>query len=244
MSRKQTILLSISAALSISLGLAWLSWALLTPPEFYSSAIREIASSADRRYIAQDFTHDMLAFANSIEHADCWSRDFTEHEINCWLAEELPRRFANWLPDGVDQLCMSFSQQRVHIGFHCQHKFWKGVLSVTFQPKMLAPNELALRIEAVRAGLVRIPLDRLLSAVEPGTLNQQWRIEWRQDRDCDVAIVHLDFAGAESSALQSLVVEDDALKLSGSRRQLARTQDASHPDRPLRAANADHSDHR
>ena len=79
---------------------------------------------------------------------------------------------------------------------------------------MMEPNQLAVEILSIRAGLVPIPLDELLHEVAAEVETEGLPIRWMQRNGNDVAIVTLD-GGPDGPILERLSVEPGVVRASG-----------------------------
>ena len=63
------------------------------------------------------------------------------------------------------------------------------VLTLTVEPYVPEENVLALRIVRVRAGLVPMPLEKVLDGISDAARRSEWRLEWRQSGGDPVALL-------------------------------------------------------
>ena len=220
MTRKKFLLSAVCLLLAIATVIGTVVWALLQSPHFYEVAIREQADPVVRKKAAKRFVQRTLRLVDEIKTADHWSEEFTEQQINAWLAEELHQKFAEWVPPGVSDPRVKLTKQSIHLGFRYKDAKWNGVVSLRLKPWVTEPNQLAIQVESIRAGLVPIPLEDVLQEVAKRFKKNdkdQVLIEWKQLDGKDVAIVRLAKEQPEQPVLEAVDVKKGAVRISGSR---------------------------
>ena len=157
-----------------------------------------------------------IQLVEDIEHEPQWSNEFTQDQINSWIIEELHQKYARHVPEGVSEPRVRFVNGLIFIGFRYKQNGFNGVISFQARPWVAEPNQLALEIESVCAGVVPIPLEKITDKVSQQLASKGWQIEWTQsDNGNDIAILHLDPDGQAEAVLESLDVIDKAIRLSG-----------------------------
>lgn len=215
MTRKRTILLVgvIFALMAGGFGV----FALYHTPAFYAAALQPDASPQVRREQAKRFVQTTLQLVDDLRHAERWSEEFSEEQVNAWLAEELHAKYADWLPAGVREPRVRFDKDALELAFQYEKGKWRGVVSGKLRPWVAGPQELALEIQSLRAGLVPIPLDDILEEISTELQNVGWRIEWKQNAGNDVLVVHLDARADERPQLDVIQLRPQTLRISGRR---------------------------
>ena len=193
-----------------------LLWALTRVPEFYVQALSVEVDPAIRKQSAEEFVANTIQLVQDIEHEPEWSEEFTQDQINSWIIEELHQKYARHVPAGVSEPRVRFVNGLIFIGFRYKQKGFNGVISFQARPWISEPNQLALEIESLCAGVVPIPLEKIIDKVSQQLASKGWQIEWTQsDNGNDIAILHLDPDGQAEAVLESLDVIDKAIRLSG-----------------------------
>ncbi len=217
MFRKNMILFGILSAM-LAIGCASsLYWALVQSPDFYEEALAEQTDPVVQQEAAKRFVQRTLQLVDEIRHSKTWSEEFTEQQVNSWLAVELHQKFSDWVPSGVSDPRVKFDDEQIHIAFHFEQKKWDGIVSLQLKPWVTEPNRLAIQIKSIRAGLVPIPLDEVLHKIANRFETDQRRFEWRQVDGTDVVIVDLNATHDDVPILQAVEVMDGAFRLSGNR---------------------------
>ena len=112
--------------------------------------------------------------------------------MNGWLAEELPVKYAGWLPPEVAAPRIKFEKDSLLLAFQGRQGMWRGVVSARVKPWVAGPNQLALEIQSLRIGLVPVPLDEVLGEFVKNMNSAGWRMQWRNSGKKDVLVVDLD----------------------------------------------------
>lgn len=193
-------------------------WALFQVPDFYRQAMALDVDPQTRKAIAKKFTQRTIQFVDSVRYADYWTEEFTEQQVNSWLAEELHREYADVVPPEMKDPRVRIEDGWVQVGFRYERPNWDGVVSFKLRPWVPRPNQLALEIAAVRAGLMPIPLDDVLKEISGQFALRGWRVERMQSGENDVLLIHLESNEESYAVLESVAVRDGAVTISGRRR--------------------------
>lgn len=198
----------VALVLAVVGGLAgvWLYRASRHVPEFYQQALAiepELQQAA-----GQKFEQQALALHNQARHAGRWEARFTQDEINGWLAADLPAKFPKVLPRGVSDPRIALDETQVQLAVRYERGDTKTVVSLSSQVQLTAePNELAVRIDSVRAGLLPLPFAQFRDDIAERAAKAGVPIRWTEAAGAPVALVRLplnprDFGG------RSLIVEE------------------------------------
>lgn len=234
-------------ALGLLAGLAFLgggaAWILTHQPGFYRAALHSGLPAEKRHELALRFERSTVELVNDLRHEERWSHDFDEQMVNSWLADELPARFAEWLPETIEEPRVKFVPDGIWIAFRTKRGAWSGVLSSKARVWVAGPNSLAIEIESVNAGLLPIPVDEALGTIVRDLNEQGWRAEWKQSSRGDALVLSLDEMDSSGSSerpiLEAIELTEGKLRVSGRRQTPAHT--ARRPDQE-RSAPGDSSE--
>jgi hypothetical protein len=196
-------------------GLVW--WSLSAVPSFYRQELTETPPTTVRQAEARRLVQRTLALADDVQHADLWSEEFTQTQVNSWLAEELHRRYEKVVPRGVKEPRVRFVEDVIYVGFRYEGDDWKGIVSFRLKPWVPEPNQLAFQIDSVRAGLMPVPLEKVLEEVSQKVATDGWRAEWTQADGNDVLLIHLEPRNADAPILESVKVVTGKVRVAGRR---------------------------
>jgi hypothetical protein len=159
-------------------------------PEFYE---RALAARPDEQKVAgQQFEQQALALHNQSRHAGRWEARFTEDQINGWLAAELPVKFPKLLPAGVFDPRIAIDESQIQVALRYEQGSTKTVVALAGQVQLTAePNELAVRIDAVRAGALPLPFARFREEIAERAAKAGFPIQWTEVEGAPVALVRL-----------------------------------------------------
>lgn len=190
-------------------------WGLSRTPDFYVQAASDVSDPTARVKGSKQFVRSVLAVAESVKSSQQWSAEFTAREINGWFAEELHQKFPEWLPDGVSDPRVGLSQDCVELGFRFERDNWSGIVSLRVKPWVCEPNQLAIQVESIQAGIIPMPLDEVLQKLTAHVERSGWRIEWRRSDSHNVAVVHLSRDKSDEAVVDAIAVVDGAIRFSG-----------------------------
>ena len=154
--------LAILLLLAIGCGTGSVVWALRQVSGFYDEVLREEPNPAVCREEAKKFVQRTLQLIEKVQQFESWSEEFTQQQVNSWLAEELHHKYAELVPEGASDSRVRFSPGAIQIGFRFQRDGWNRVVSLKVKLWVPEPNHLAIEFKSVKAGLVPIPLENIL----------------------------------------------------------------------------------
>lgn len=218
MSWKKLLATVTGLLIAAAAGAGGLWWSLFQSPDFYRTVLEQErrADPVARKAEAKRFVHRTMKLVDDIRHSDAWSQDFTEDEINAWLAEELQRKFGDWLPPGVSEPRVHIESDAIHVGFQYEEPGqWSGVVSLRVLPWINEPNQLALQFESIRAGLVPVPVEQIVEGTTEHARASGWQVEWQQHDGYDVALIRLATEKEPSAELDGVELRDGSLHVHG-----------------------------
>ena len=196
-----------------------LLWALTRVPEFYAQALSVEVDPAIRKQSSEEFVANTIQLVQDIEHELEWSNEFTQDQINSWIVEELHEKYARHVPAGVSEPRVRIVNGLIFIGFRYKQERFHGVISFQARPWVSEPNQLDLEITSLCAGVVPIPVEKIIDKVSQQLASKGWQIEWTQSENGnDIAIIHLDPDGQAEAVLERLEVVAGAIRMSGKRK--------------------------
>lgn len=157
------------------------------PADYEAALVRDVAAAARS---SDEFLQSAAAVASDVRKAGAWDAVFTADQINGWLAVDVPQNFPELLP-------AEFAAPRVFIHpgdltIACRYGgSVDTVLSIACDVYLQAPNVLAIRIKAARAGLLPLPLGNVLNAITHAAQNLELPLEWRRVGGDPVALVSI-----------------------------------------------------
>lgn len=213
---KRTLLFLFLLLLLLGAGSGGLYWSSSQVPEFYQAALREQSQPEVRQQKAKQFVQHSMQLVNDVRNKEPrWSQEFSEEQVNAWLAEELHQKFNKWVPKGITDPRVKFDKNQIDLGFHLTLKKWSGIISLKFKPWLMKNHQLVLELDQAKAGLLPIPIDDAISDLIREARNEGWYIEWGQANGNDVLIVHLDRGKSKLPELTALAVEPGLFRLAG-----------------------------
>ena len=195
------------------------------PPEFYKQALAATVDASKRQAESKHFVQSVMQIVDDAQRQQRWTEELSIAEMNAWLADELPRKYGEWLPRQVKEPRVAVDGDRLLVGAEIQRGQWKGILSCRLRPWLARPNELALEIESISAGLLPLPVDQLLEEVVRRAQREGWKVGWRQTGGHDVLLINLEGRFGRDILVDEIGVADGRLIISGHREQMATLED-------------------
>ena len=191
-------------------------WVMLTlQPSFYrqlKSIPPEVRHAEAQRFVAQS-----LQLRNDIRNEPNWEAIFSDQEVNAWLAEDLVTQFADQIPPGVQNPRVAFEKDRLTLAFELDQGPIRSVVWVVAAIKVPQENALALTLEKVRAGLVPVPMAKLVAKIDEYATSRGFEVEWEHDPNGPPTAILRYAPDVERSdiVLEKILVRPGELRLSG-----------------------------
>jgi len=193
-------------------------WAARQIPDFYEEVIQEEPQPEVRREQARKFIQQTDVLAERVQTKDEWQIDFTDGQINGWLAEELPRRFADLIPEGVSQPRVKADDGVLLLGFRYTGNGFAGVISFRLRPRIVSSNEVEIEIESFRAGLLPMPIESIVEEVVRRISREDWQIESRELEGKTFVTVRYVRPRRRDPQLESITLSDGIIRITGKSR--------------------------
>ena len=158
-------------------------------PEFYEQALTPSVPAARQIQVGDDFERQALELHNESTKPGRWQAEFTDEQINAWLATILPRNHPQALPAEIRDPRVKITEQEVQVAWRYQTARFQTVLSLSGQVYLTdKPNQVALRFRGVRAGWVPMPLEQLLQRIRDLARQNGVDLVWSQQDGDPVAV--------------------------------------------------------
>ena len=156
-------------------------------PEFYEQAL--VVEPERQRQASDALLVQASNLASTSHREGSWEVTFTEDQINGWLAVDLKENHPKLLPREFSDPRIAISETQAQIGCRVEQNGFQTVFSLGLEVKLLEPNVVALRVRAARAGMVPLPLDKILERVSDGARKANLPIRWAQESGDPVAVI-------------------------------------------------------
>jgi hypothetical protein len=188
--------------------------ALRHEPSFYRKAL-----TIDRKVLEKGSDRMLQNFAalqSALSKRGHWKIRFTAEEINGWLAVDLMKNHPGALPEGLSDPRVAITPRQIAAA--CQYDgSVKAVLNLAVKPYLAEPNVVALRVNHARAGMVPLPLNKVLDAVSLAAGNLRLKVEWRNTGSDPVAMLSLpdDDDGKLTVRIESIQLAEGEFTVAG-----------------------------
>ena len=156
-------------------------------PEFYRKALetkRDVLEKGSDRMLRK-----VAALESAMVKPGHWEIRFTADEINGWLAVDMAKNHPSALPPSLKNPRVAIGPKELSAACRFEQGDAVSVLSLTIQAYMSEPNVVALRIVRARAGLLPLPLGRVLEGLSQAARDMRFRLEWRRTGGDPVALL-------------------------------------------------------
>jgi hypothetical protein len=208
-------------ALLAVLAIAFCYRAIRQPPDFYRQALASTGPALQEQ--GERFERQALALHNQAHHDGHWQVRFTQDEVNGWLAFEFPAKFPRALPKELSEPRIVIEPELVQVALTYQGEI-NTVVSVSGDVHLTdEPNEIAIHVKRIRAGLLPVPLAHFKDEIAARVTRTGATFRWSEANGEPVALVRLPPTGDDKHrwVLEQLSSGDRELIVAGRTEQVA-----------------------
>ena len=229
--------LAVLVGVALATPIGWSYYATQQVPQFYEEALR--VEPKTQRVASTEMFNNTVALVQNIKRHGTWEAEFTQAQINGWLAVDLKENHAQLLDDRVSEPRISLEAGRATLAYRYNSKPISTVVSAKFDVYLAKPNVVAVRIASVRAGALPMPLKKVLEMVTKAAVESGWIIQWRQQGGDPVALVQVPEMRDEEDAgkrlhLDTIEVREGSIFLAGHTEVVASRHSSDHGSPALR----------
>ena len=159
--RRSPARLAVVIVALVAAALAVAGFAATRIPEFYRQRLAvDRAEDSARRLVS-----DVAALHASFVREGAWEAAFSEHDVNAWLASDLPRNHGRLLPPAVSGPRLRFTPRRVHAAVRIGGSLASTVAVLVAEVQLREPNQLGIVVEDARLGSLPLPRGLVLGEI-------------------------------------------------------------------------------
>lgn len=156
-------------------------------PEFYKQAIT--ADTTRQAAASKQMLQQATTLVSDAQKPGQWQAEFTDEQINGWLAVDLVKNHGDALPTEIKEPRVAIRPDGASIGWRWQTPELSTVFSLDLELYLAEPNVIALAIRGAHAGRVPLPLTKILDEVSAAAGNLNLHVRWLQAEGDPVALV-------------------------------------------------------
>jgi uncharacterized protein YpmS len=166
------------------------SFALHRVPEFYEQALQ--VPIVAQQVAGEQMERQALELHNRARRHGSWSVTFSEQQINGWLATELGRHFPELLPPEIQAPRVAIDPKKISLAFRYEGPQLSTVVQLELTVELTEEvNTVAVRIRSIHAGLLPLPMRKVLDQVSSAADQSDLDIRWGQLADDPVALLRV-----------------------------------------------------
>jgi len=159
-------------------------------PQFYEQALQ--SDPAEQAVAGEEAEKQALALVSDVQETQRWHALFTDKQINGWLAVDLVEKFPDLLPEGVTDPRVAIDPGGIRVGSRYESRRFSSVLNVTTEIYLTdQPNVVACRIDTARAGVLPLPLKRVIDEATEMARKKGLPLKWVEQDGDPVALLTL-----------------------------------------------------
>lgn len=185
------------------------------PPEFYQ---RSLEIPIETQHVRnKEVTRTLRNLNNAVQSTDKpWQGEFTDADLNAFLAVETSKPGANLLPKELREPRLSFSSRTVDLACRIEEGAFTGILHLGLSLTLPEPNRLSIRIREARIGKLPMSRDRAALVLQE-TLKKQG-IEARLTNEAGDPVLSFPLklnVGKNQIVLEELDIQNGVVRFSG-----------------------------
>jgi hypothetical protein len=189
-------------------------------PDFYLEAIGTELTPQKQKEIGRQLERQAAELHNDVRREGRWEAAFTDEQVNAWLAVDLPEKLPATVPSGVSDPRLKISPDLIQAACKYDTNGFSSVVSLETDVYLTdKPNQIAVRIRRVRAGVVPLPLRGLLDQVADSARRNGIDLRWSQQDGDPVALIQVPARQKKHPrreiVVESLEVREGEIYLSG-----------------------------
>jgi hypothetical protein len=177
-------------------------------PDFYQEALTAdvVRQEAASRQMLQQAT----TLVNEAQKPGIWRAEFTDEQINGWLAVDLEQKHPDALPKQVSDPRVAIRSDGARIGWRWNTEGLSTVFWLDMDVYLAEPNVLALEIRGAQAGTVPLPLSRVLDEVTRVASSLDLQVSWAESEGHPTALLKIPPPEEEDN--KAVIVDDVELR--------------------------------
>jgi len=191
--KRKSLLLTLGLVGLLLLGVgSVIAWLLYSEPELYVQAA--VPAGDDRQRSSQEFEKKAFDLLSEIQNEDNWQGEFTEQQINSWLAEDfVESNLARQLPGQITEPRVAFRPGRLFLAFRYGSEDLHTVVSIEAKVWVARrePNTVAFEIESLKAGALPLTPKFLQDELTEGARQHNIDVQWYRNDGNPVAVFRL-----------------------------------------------------
>ena len=177
-------------------------------PDFYEQAL--VADVARQEVASRQMLQQATTLVNEAQQPGLWQADFSDEQINGWLAVDLEQKHPDALPKQVSDPRIAISADGARIGWRWNTEGLSTVFWLDMDVYLAQPNVLALEIRGAQAGTVPLPLARVLDEVTRVASSLELQVSWAESEGHPTALLKI--PPPEEDDDKAVIVEDIELR--------------------------------
>lgn len=221
------VVLAIGGVAVVAVMLCGMYRATQQSPEFYTAALE--APPQVQAEAGDELERRVLELRNELQQPGRWEAQFTQEQINGWLAADLPGKFPNLLPGGISDPRLALEPSLTKLACRYQDQRISTVVSLDADVYLTdEPNVVAVRLRQVRAGSLPIPLGQFLDQISRRAAEGGLALRWSEQEGDPLALLTIP---PQIDERQKLLLHLDTIEvLAGQVRFAGRTEPLSAQD--------------
>ena len=196
----------------------WLYRLAVLGPDFYQAAQNIPVQVLNSQ--GEELESRLLEAHNNAVRQQTWSLEFTDEQLNGWIQSTLPRKYPRFRFAEIENLCLSFQQDKIQIAFRVKQAVIPVVVCIQLAPFITHDEKnIAIRLEKIRTGLIPLPKKRATDQVTQALGKAQVPVVWTVENGQPLGLLPSSFPMAKEIKrtwrIKNLTISDRRLSLSG-----------------------------
>jgi len=169
--------------------LVWVAGTRHYKPEFYQKLLAVPVQTSEEQ--GRLLERNIANVRNQLRRGRPWSVQLGQDQVNGWLASDLPEKFPHLVQSIREPRCQ-FSNEGFQLAFQLHSSGTQAVVQVAGQVGVTdVPNQVAIRIDRVRAGVLPIPISWWADRLAESLASRDILLAWSESEAAPVALLTL-----------------------------------------------------
>ncbi|MEQ8210292.1 MAG: hypothetical protein RH917_10715 [Lacipirellulaceae bacterium] len=214
---KKYLVGTLASLLLITAGTTFWAWrALQDVSPFYQQALK--VEPPQLQAESEELKNRVARLIDETKKPKPWQTEFTDSQINGWLAIALMAQYAERVPESLTDPRVAFEDDHITLGLRYREGKISTVITLVATPRIVDADMLGIRLDSAHAGSLPISTSKIARKIAAGAEKMEIPLAWTEEEGSPVALFPL--AAAISSVgqrrqLETLQIEDGKLRFAG-----------------------------
>lgn len=174
------------AALAVAMAIGVFTYQLHRVPDFYRQAVAQPIEA--QQAASDEFLSNMSATVSQAQRPGAWRTEFSEAQINGWLAFDLPRNHPDLLGETNHAPRVELDDGVGRVAFEYRGLV-NTVVCLELSAEVRDARTIAIRLQSLSGGAVPLPLGTVVEEATAAAAQLEHEVRWTEEQGRPVALI-------------------------------------------------------